>query len=100
MLKHIVMWRLKDQAEGNTKAENAKLMKIKLENLKTDISEIKFVEVGINTNSSAQAFDVVLHIEFDNQDDLERYMKHPAHQQVSEFIGKIREERIVVDYSV
>ncbi len=27
MIKHIVMWKLKDEAEGNSKAENAKIIK-------------------------------------------------------------------------
>ncbi len=27
MIKHIVMWKLKDEAEGNSKAENAQIIK-------------------------------------------------------------------------
>lgn len=27
MIKHIVMWKLKDEAEGNSKDENAKIIK-------------------------------------------------------------------------
>jgi len=37
MLHHIVMWKLKDFAEGKTKNENAELMKEKLEDLKIKI---------------------------------------------------------------
>ena len=33
MLKHIVMWKLKEFAEGKTKAENALIMKESLERL-------------------------------------------------------------------
>lgn len=33
MVKHIVMWKLKDAVRGNTKTVNAKLMKEKLESL-------------------------------------------------------------------
>lgn len=34
MIKHIVMWKLKDEAEGNSKAENAQIIKNSLEDLK------------------------------------------------------------------
>ena len=33
MIKHIVMWKLKDEAEGSDKQTNAKIMKSKLEAL-------------------------------------------------------------------
>ena len=33
MLKHVVMWKLKETAEGKTKAENAQFMKEHLEAL-------------------------------------------------------------------
>ena len=33
MLKHIVMWKLKEFAEGKTKAENALIMKESLERI-------------------------------------------------------------------
>ena len=31
MIKHIVMWRLKEEAEGNARSANAELVKEKLE---------------------------------------------------------------------
>ena len=61
MLHHIVMWTLKDYAEGNGKKENALLMKAKFEKLMPAIEEIKKLEVGINMSSSQYAnFDIVL----------------------------------------
>ncbi len=61
MIKHIVMWKLKDEAEGNSKAENAKIIKNSLEDLKGKINEIVHLEVGIDVNKSEQAYDVVLY---------------------------------------
>ena len=37
MIKHIVMWKLKEEAEGHSKEENAKLIKNMLEGLKDKI---------------------------------------------------------------
>lgn len=98
MIKHIVMWKLKDFAEGKNKIENAKEIKVMLENLKDKIEEIEFIEVGININPSEQAYDVVLYSEFKDEDALETYQRHPEHVKVGEFIGRVREERAVADY--
>jgi hypothetical protein len=100
MIKHIVMWRLKDFANGANKGENAKGLKSLLESLKSKISEIKHIEVGININPSDAAFDVVLYSEFDNLSGLEAYQRHPEHLKVVTFINEIRLERGVVDYEV
>ena len=100
MIKHIVMWKLKESAEGFTKAENAKRMKKWLEDLKLSIPEIKKLEVGINFNSSAVAFDVVLYNEFENKNALEIYQDHPEHIKFKNKINTIRTERTVVDYEI
>ena len=98
MLKHIVMWKLKDFAEGKTKEENASTMKNMLEGLKEKIAEIDTIEVGISMKPSEAAFDVVLYSEFMDEKALEKYQKHPEHIKVADFVGKIKEERILVDY--
>jgi hypothetical protein len=98
MIKHIVMWKLKDLAEGKSKIENAKEIKVMLENLKGKIPGVKAIEVGLNIEPSEQAYDVVLYSEFENIDALNTYQKHPEHLKVAEFVGKVREARTVVDY--
>jgi hypothetical protein len=98
LIKHIVMWKLKDLAEGKDKLENAKIIKTSLESLQKDIKEISFIEVGIDVSKSAQAYDVVLYSEFESMEALNTYQNHPEHLKAAEFIGKVREERVVVDY--
>ena len=101
MIKHIVMWRLKDQADGVHKRENARRLKSKLEALGTKIKELRFVEVGINFNTSDAAFDVVLYSEFDNKQALQDYQKHPEHQKlIKDFLDKVRIDKKVVDYEI
>ncbi len=100
MLKHIVMWKLKDLAEGRTKTENAKMMKLMLEGLTETIQEIEHIEVGINIIPSEAAFDVVLYSEFKDEKALLKYQKHPEHVKVAEIVGKIKEDRVVVDYVI
>jgi hypothetical protein len=98
MIKHIVMFRLKDSADGHSKAENGGELKILLESLKEKISIIKCLEVGMNIGKSASASDIVLYSEFDDMQALEVYREHPEHKKVVDFIDRVCLERRVVDY--
>jgi hypothetical protein len=98
MVRHIVLWKLKEFAEGATREENARRMKEALEALSTQIPEVRRVEVGLDFNRSESAFDVALVAEFDSRDDLAAYREHGDHLKAAEFIQKVREERVVVDY--
>jgi hypothetical protein len=94
------MWKLKDSARGTSKDQNALELKSVLEDLKNKISVIKQIEVGINFNKSSAAYDVVLYSEFDSQQDLQAYQKHPDHVKVVDFVNEIRDDRAVVDYQI
>jgi hypothetical protein len=98
MLKHIVLFKLKPAAEGASKEENAKKIKRDLEALKGVIPQIRHIEVGINVIPSETAYDIAIYSEFADEKDLNIYMKHPEHVKVAEYIGKVRESRVVVDY--
>lgn len=100
MIKHIVMWKLKDSAEGRDKLENARIIKEEVESLKNEISEIIDIEVGINIVDDAQSYDIVLYSTFASSEDLDKYQKHPLHVKVAGYIGKVRESRVVVDYEI
>ena len=100
MIKHIVVLKLKDHAEGRSKAENAVLLKRELESLTLTIKEIRKLEVGINFNTVQDAFDLGLVSEFANKNDLEVYQNHPEHQRVAGLLRRLRESRVVVDYEM
>lgn len=98
MLKHIVMWKLKEQAEGKNKAENARFMKENLEALLGIVPELRSVQVGINVKKSDMAYDAVLISEFENEEALAAYKVNPEHVKISSYCKKIRESRVVVDF--
>ncbi len=100
MIKHIVMWKLKDEAEGLTKAENALWMKQNLEALAGVVPELLSVEVGININTSESAYDAVLVSTFHSMDDLAKYKVHPEHVKISAYCKLIRESRVACDYVI
>jgi hypothetical protein len=93
------MWQFKDEAEGRTKAENCRYIKELLESLSVKIPFIRRLEVGINEYTSAMSSDMVLITEFDSKDDLDLYAVNPDHVKISEYVGKVRKSRTVVDYS-
>lgn len=100
LIKHIVMWRLKDAAAGASKADNAAKIKEMLENLKGVIPEILHLEVGMNVLPSPAAYEVALYSEFASLEALAAYQRHPEHEKCKEFIGQIAAERAVVDYEI
>lgn len=101
MIRHIVMWRLKEEAEGASKEKNAEKLKLILEGLKISIDEIRNVEVGIQlTPDSTDALDVVLICDFDNEEDLMLYSRNPHHKKAVKFIEAVAEKRFYVDYRV
>lgn len=99
MIKHIVLFKLAEEAEGNSKSANAVIIKQRLEALKYLIPEILKMEVSINhADAPAGNHDIMLDSEFGSLDDLRTYISHPEHQKVGEFIGKVRTGRAAIDY--
>ena len=100
MIKHIVIWKLKDDADGFSKDENIQRIKKGLEKLTLTIKEIKKLEVGINFNQTENAYDIILYSEFNSKDALNTYQVHPDHIKFKEFINNLRTDVRVVDYKI
>lgn len=98
MIKHIVCWRLKESAHGNTKQENARLIKDKLEGLRGRIPGLLTIEVGIDTTATPSSSDIVLYSEFASQEALNAYQVHPEHKAIVPFVAEAQSERRMVDY--
>ena len=99
MIKHIVMWTVKD-TETNSRKDNAEQLKAMLDGLVGTIPEVVSLETGVNELEGEGAMDVVMVSGFDTWEDLDSYQKHPEHQKVVEFVKQIRVERRAVDYTV
>lgn len=100
MLKHVVMWRFKDGAEGKGRREHAEWMKEHLEKLCGVVPEICSLEVGVNQCASEMAYDAVLIAVFKDAEALKRYKEHPEHKKVSAYCKMVRESRTVVDFEI
>lgn len=100
MLKHIIVWRLKPEAHGNTATQNALLIKDKLEALQGRIPGMLKIEVGVDVSRGSESGDLVLYSEFEDRKALDVYIAHPEHKAVFPFIAAARADRVIVDYEV
>ena len=99
MVKHIVFFRLADEAEGKTAAENAAIIKQDLESLAGRIPGLKSIEVGVNVPCApATDHHIALVCTFDTWADLNVYANHPEHLKVAAYIGKCKTNRAAVDW--
>ncbi len=100
MIKHIVMWQLKDHAEGADKAANALKMKALLDACADIVPGVLKFEVAIAQPGLEATYDVVLYSEFTSVAALDAYQNHPQHQALKPFVGAVRSARQCMDYEV
>ena len=98
MLKHIVMWKFKPEAEGADKAANLVRAKALLDACAGLTPGMRMLEVAIAQPGLECTYDLVLYAEFDDADALDAYQNHPQHLAVKPFIGAVRLERQCMDY--
>lgn len=96
MIKHIVMWKFKDEVSEADKLE----MKRQLESLKGVVPSLIDIEIGMDVVGKEASKDMVLYSEFANMGDLAAYAGHPEHVKVVEFVKPLVCERAVVDYEI
>ncbi|HAV37577.1 MAG TPA: stress responsive protein [Massilia sp.] len=100
MIKHIVMWKLKEQAEGADRAANAREMKRRLDECANIVPGIHAFEVALAQPGLEATYDVVLYSVFENKGALEAYAQHPTHQALMPFFKAVRDERQCMDYEI
>jgi heme-degrading monooxygenase HmoA len=100
MIKHIVMWKLKDFAEGADRATNAAKMKEKLDSCAGLVPGTLKFEAMLAQPGLEATYDVVLYSEFESKAALDAYATHPEHEAIKPFIGAVRAERQCMDYEI
>lgn len=100
MLKHIVMWKIKDQVGGLSKIESAQKAKRLLEDVAEKVPNILSLEVGLDCSGDELSSDLVMISTFASREGLATYLQHPEHLKIVPFMKSIRAERRVVDYEL
>jgi hypothetical protein len=85
MIKHVVMFKFSERADGKSKAENVDLAINMLKELPEKIREINEYEIGKSFIASERASDLVLISTFDSQKELDKYKIHHEHVKVVDF---------------
>ncbi len=99
-VKHVVAWKLKDEACGQSKEANVRQIKEKLLTLPAIIPQLLSIEIGSDTKFDDTAYDCVLIATFANYEDLAIYKNHPAHKEVSQWVRQVIASRTVVDFDI
>jgi len=91
MVKHIVLFKLKDQKDRQ-KALNA------LNGMKGQIEGLLDLEAGADFLDSERSYDIALICTLQDRAALDYYQTHPVHQPVKKIMHEIRESSVAVDY--
>lgn len=101
MYKHLVFWKLKEEANGMNNAELCLEIKRRLDELPAQIPEILSYETAINIGDyGASFFDVSVISVFENKDTFWNYTKYPVHDEVVAFIQSVQVDEQIVDYII
>jgi len=95
MVKHIVMFKLKEKSSDNLNA-----LASALNGMKGQIETLSFLEVGEDFKNTDRSFDLVLTTHFENRQGLEAYAGHEVHQPVIQLARSLCSQTVVVDYEL
>lgn len=99
MVKHIVLFKLREELPVNEKLEIGERFKQAIEALPAKIPFIRNIEVGLNMNP-AETWNIALYSEFDTLEDVKAYASHPDHVAASQILASAKENRACVDYTI
>ncbi len=100
MVKHIILWQLKDELSANEKEKVKEEIKEGLESLQGKVPGLQEIHVQIQGLASSNA-DVMLDSTFADENALKGYAVHPEHVKVAD--GKVRpytKTRVCLDYEL
>ena len=98
MVRHIVMFKLKEFDTPEAKEAKMQEIKVALEALIDKIDVLRMIRLEFNVNP-AETWDIILTTELDSLADVNTYANHPEHVAVAKnIIGPVKADRACVDY--
>lgn len=98
MVKHVILWQLKDEISEQEKMEIKKEIKEGLEELQGKIPGLLSIKVNINGLDSSNA-DLMLDSVFEDESSLKGYAVHPEHVKVAdEKVRPYTKSRVCLDF--
>ena len=100
MVRHVILWKLKDELSGKDEARVKAAIKEGLEGLVGQVPGLKEIRVQTECLSSSNA-DLMLDSVFEDAASLKAYAVHPAHVAVADGIVRPNvAQRICMDYEM
>ena len=100
MIKHVILWTLKNEYSEEEKAQIKLGIKQNLEGLLGKIPGLSEIKVNINGLSSSNA-DLMLDSTFENVEALKNYAVHPEHVHVADtYVRPFTATRSCLDFEI
>ena len=100
MVKHVILWQLKDELSTEEKESVKAGIKEGLESLKGKIPGLVEIQVNMNGLASSNA-DVMLDSSFESEEALKGYSVHPEHVKVADgYVRPYTKSRSCLDFEV
>lgn len=101
MIKHIVWFTLKEEAEGASAADNAAKVVAMLRDLEGKIPSLKTLDVSMEfASTTTEDVQVILLSTHDDEAGLADYANHPLHLECVGFIKKVISGRKAIDFVI
>ena len=99
MIKHIVMFKLKEEANGKSAKENLAGALELLKNFQEEIPSLVHFEAKTNHPEAPESnYELALVCDFNDIQGLNEYQVHPVHKNFGAYITSVRESRACIDY--
>lgn len=93
MITNNILIKLKDR-----NSENIRNTRDKLLSMKDRIESLRDLTVKVNIRQDASSYDILQIAQYDSMEDLEAYIVHPMHIEVSKYMAAVIESIAVVCY--
>lgn len=93
MVKHVVCFKFKDNSYDAVKKHREVIL-----NMNGKVPSLVSVEVGIDFLHSQRSYDLVLISQHETKEKLDEYQVDPLHMNVKEYLAKVAEGSISVDF--
>ena len=100
MIRHIVMFKLRNFGNETEKTEAVNELLRRLDELPSKIDLIRKYESGADIRKLEWSYDISLVMDFNSLADLDAYTIHPAHQEFVAFNKDFSIAKVCVDYEV
>jgi len=98
MIKHVIMFKFKEEYEGKSKAELIELAAGKSRALMGKIPTLRSSATNLNCAESPINYDMVIELTFDDLAGMGEFHVHPLHMELVHLLDSAAESIAAVDY--